>query len=386
MATWDTAMPQALDESGFFDEMWSDANKDFNEPPNLGKVLEEMKSLPSGPTDEIELKKDYKDWVETILAPTFSEDSAGVWFYAYMNIPLLKLPPPHYKEDNQQWTVSPDSQVKPWRPKPDYVEGIDGRHLPLWITQALGAYVKPESKLALPNFMVEYKGKGSMKIAHQQARLDGGFGSQGFFKLYEFLKKHLGHCFGQPLVGTVEYNGEIIIGNVHWATKSTSSTTGVEYHMRRVMAHFTRGVSFDQFVRNRAEMRNFRWYFANIRASILKKLQEIPMGKVQENYGKMSRNDLMILCRQRSLLVGKVDEMRQRLQDDDDARKATAATLATLGPSDTQETANNVFTPSPHVRDGPGPITPGSSFKRLHVSAEEDSEDQASPSSKRPKK
>jgi hypothetical protein len=243
----------------------------------------------------------------------------------------------------------------------------NGRHLPVWITHALGAYVKPESKLALPNFMVEYKGKGSMKIAHQQARLDGGFGSQGFFKLYDYLKTDLGDCFDQPLVGTVEYNGEIIIGNVHWATKSTSTITGVEYHMRRVMAHFTRGVSFNEFVKNRAKIRSFRRYFANVRERILKQLQEIPARKIQEKYDKMSRNELMILCQSRSILVGKVGEMRQRLQEDDGAKRATP------GPSDTR------------VPDVASPTTPGRSLKRFHLHSEEDSEYQASPSSKRPR-
>src|SRR5271168_5263986 len=103
-----------------------------------------------------------------------------------------------------------------------------------------------------------------MKIAHQQARLNGGFASQGLYRLYS----HIGHpekCLGKALVGSLEYNGEIIIGNVHWATRSTSEPGGVDYHMRRVMSHFTRGLSFEDFVKNRAEARSFRRFFADKR-------------------------------------------------------------------------------------------------------------------------
>src|SRR5579862_7427632 len=87
--------------------------------------------------------------------------------------------------------VLPDSQIKTWKPTPDFVEGIIGRLLLKWISTALGPYVRPDVALtvALPNLMVEFKGNGSMKIAHQQVRLDGWYASQSLFKLYEHLRQ-----------------------------------------------------------------------------------------------------------------------------------------------------------------------------------------------------
>ena len=37
-----------------------------------------------------------------------------------------------------------------------------------------------DAAMALPKIIAEFKGKGYMKIAHQQARLDGGYATQGF--------------------------------------------------------------------------------------------------------------------------------------------------------------------------------------------------------------
>jgi hypothetical protein len=109
--------------------------------------------------------------------------------------------------------------------------------------------------VALPNLMVEFKGNGSMKIAHQQVRLGGGYASQSLFKLYEHLRQ-LGEGEGefakpyknleftknfldQALVGSIEFNSEVIVGNVHWPTMSKDVDRKVDYHMRRVMCHFT---------------------------------------------------------------------------------------------------------------------------------------------------
>ena len=124
--------------------------------------------------------------------------------------------------------------------------------------------------MALPNFIAEYKGKDLIKTAHQRARLDGGIATQGLFRLYS----HLGcpeKCLDRVLVGAMEYNGDIIIGNVHWATE-LASKLGVNYHMHQVMLHSTRGFDFEDFVKKRAIVRNFRRYFADKREVTLKEL------------------------------------------------------------------------------------------------------------------
>jgi hypothetical protein len=79
----------------------------------------------------------------------------------------------------------------------------------------------------------------------------------------------------------MEYNGDIINGNVHWATESASEP-GVDYHMHQVMLHGTRGFDFEDFVKKRAIVRNFRRYFADKREVTLKELQSLPRGPTPE--------------------------------------------------------------------------------------------------------
>jgi hypothetical protein len=71
-----------------------------------------------------------------------------------------------------------------YRPKPDHTERIMTEWLPEWMPGLLKEYVKPTSQIALPNFVVEFKGDTSMEIAHQQARLDCGIVAQAFKALY----------------------------------------------------------------------------------------------------------------------------------------------------------------------------------------------------------
>jgi hypothetical protein len=404
MTSYDPQMPWKLADYGVFDEMFD--GDELKKPRNLQAILKHITSMQNdGRNKSREMEKgEYKRWAEAILAPAFSEDTAGLWFHPYMDIDILPLPPPHLKETNTQWKTMPDSQIRTWKPKPDFVEGIIGQNLPRWVSNALGAYVIPDSDaaMALPNLVAEFKGKGYMKIAHQQARLDGGYATQGFFKLYKHLDKlngegkgklgdlykgldFTGNFLDQALVGSLEFNGEVIIGNVHWAAKSTDVDREVDYHMRRVMCHLTRGIGFDDFIKNQAEARNFRQYFTNVREKIFKELLEIPQpGKPLETYKDVAGAHLKAMCKSRGIPVGKVGEMRQALQEND-KRSAIVARQATPGPSDTLVSVDNIFTPSVRSPNVTNPKVPGSSFKRLRVSTEEDSEDQASPSPKRVK-
>lgn len=322
MSTYDPKMPSALTRYRVFDEKWHDEILDLKEPDNMKDILDKITSPRVDTLDEAQCRAEYRDWVETILAPSFSEDMAGGWFPAYLAIPITRLLPPHYKEANKSWCTPSNSTIRGWKPKPDFVEGLIADEVPYWIRNTLKEFIEPDSEIALPNFMAEFKGKGAMKIAHQQVRLDGGVASQGLLKLYSHFKTPE-KCLGKALVGSVEYNGEVIIGNVHWAAKSNTVRGGVDYHMRRVMCHFTRGLNFKDFVKNRAEARNFRQLFAEIRENILKELKAAKSpASPAESYDKMTAAQLKDLCRERGLPHNKVKvaTMREQLRAYDAGR------------------------------------------------------------------
>ncbi len=76
-----------------------------------------------------------------------------------------------------------------------------------------------------------------MKLAHTQCRLDGALAARGYYELY-------GLC-GDPsvvlntaFVGTVEFNGESFVGNVHWISQPSNGGKEFEYHMTRVLCFF----------------------------------------------------------------------------------------------------------------------------------------------------
>ena len=287
MTAYDPLMPEKLTGFGVFDEMYSSDVQDLKTPNNMQDIVNAINARPNHNPNEVQLRQEYKAWLEAILKPIFNEDDAGRYFNGYMDLPQYDPPAPHFLAMKQQWTTPADSQIKTWKPNPDFVEGIAGPQLPEWISTALGPYVRPDVAMvvALPNLIAEFNCKGGMKIAHQQARLDGGYASQGLFKLYEYLRG-----LGQPyedldftqyfldhaLVGSIEYNGEIIIGNVHWATISKEPGRKVDYHMRRVMGHLSRGLGFKDFVTYRTQARNFRQYFSNEREKIFKELSGLP--------------------------------------------------------------------------------------------------------------
>lgn len=220
--------------------------------------------------------------------------------------------------------------------------------VPEWVPDHLKEYANPTSQIALPNFVAEFKGESSMKIAHQQARLDGGVAAKGFYTLYRDYNVPE-NCLGQALVGSLEFNPEVVIGNVHWATESKSKTgeVKVEYYMCRVMAHFTRGLNFEEFVRNRREARNFRIFFANIREEILKELNALPEpAKRGPNYDAMKKPQLQDECKRRHLRQGgNISELKDRLRAYDARRPNLEASVATSH-ADTRMTPDNRFTPS----------------------------------------
>jgi len=111
------------------------------------------------------------------------------------------------------------SQTLEYTPQPDYTERIAVDEMPSWIIKRLECYVRPSSEIVIPNFMAGFKGKGTMQIAHQQVRLDGGVAAQGYFKLLTLCNVGVDR-FGTAFAGTIESNADTIIVNIHWATLS----------------------------------------------------------------------------------------------------------------------------------------------------------------------
>jgi hypothetical protein len=59
--------------------------------------------------------------------------------------------------------------------------------------------------MAMPNFIAEFKGKGSMQIAHRQVRLDGGVAAQGYCRL--LTDCNIGeNPFNKAFVGTIKHS------------------------------------------------------------------------------------------------------------------------------------------------------------------------------------
>jgi hypothetical protein len=378
-------MRLVLTDNGFFDELWSEESSDVMAPPNLKSILKEINVPEPNEGNEIQNKFDYKSWIGAILSPSFSEGTGGHYFHDYMNISNKPLPLPHRREVDQKWKSHINSDIKPWKPKPDYAEGISAEQLPHWAIRDphLSTYINPDChlQLGLPNFLVEYKGEGSMKVAHQQARLDGGVAAEGLYKLYSRLNKSEESCLDQPLVGTLEWNGDVVIGNVHWATKSISGSREVDFHMCRVMCHMTRGIGIDDFLKNRAKARNFRQYFANVRERIFKDLQDFEKPvSTAETYEHMTGKQCLALMRERKMRMGRknVGEMRQALRDYDKA--GCVAGSAATARSDSPASTINRLVYSP---DAISPVLPNTSFGGRRTRSGDDMADGELPSKRR---
>jgi hypothetical protein len=86
----------------------------------------------------------------------------------------------------------------------------------------------------------------AVRYIHSKGVIHGDLG--GYFRL--LTDCNIGeNPFDRAFVGTIESNAETMVGNVHWATRSHDKSRDVEYHMRRVFHHFTRGITRKDFLR-----------------------------------------------------------------------------------------------------------------------------------------
>jgi hypothetical protein len=89
-----------------------------------------------------------------------------------------------------------------------------------------------------------------MFTGHVHNRRCGATASQAFVEYFVQLHDKPKSAWNVARVGSIEFTGSVIIGNVHWVSSSDESGHDPEvrkYHMTRVMCHFTYGLGFQNF-------------------------------------------------------------------------------------------------------------------------------------------
>lgn len=156
-------------------------------------------------------------------------------------------------------------------PKPDCAEGLENVSVPQWIAIDLRGLASP-GPLAFPNLTMELKRDGSMFTAYAQNRLSGSIGAQAYHEYYTEIRHTPDKSWDIARVGSLQFNGTIVEGNIHWVSKvggDGSRPQDRAYHMTRVMCNFTTGLGFEDFKKARREARNFRDYFCRVRQDLL---------------------------------------------------------------------------------------------------------------------
>ena len=244
-------------------------------------ILKPRQSPPPSEDEYIEYSKEVRDAnnESAIAMVPFTS------FFGLNSVHHLKAG--HKKESNQLWidhqhilgdADSVDVDVK-IAPKPDYAEGLAVPKIPRWICKDLGGIGVPSARLAFPNFIAELKRDGSMFVGHTEIRHYGSVGAQAYHQYYAQIQKDLEESWNTARVGSVQFNGLVVEGNVHWVSKCNGDGTKPEnrkYHMTRIMGHFTSGLSFEVFQVARREARNFRDYFQTVREKHLQDFQLKP--------------------------------------------------------------------------------------------------------------
>lgn len=143
--------------------------------------------------------------------------------------------------------------------------------MPEWIVNDLNGLIAPSS-LAFPNFILELKRDGSMYTAYAQNMHNGSTAVQAYHEYYAQIRNTPDESWNIARVGSIQFNGSIVEGNIHWVSKKDGDGTRPqdrEYHMTRVMHNSTTGLGLEDFEKARREARNFRDYFRNVREELL---------------------------------------------------------------------------------------------------------------------
>jgi hypothetical protein len=377
MSAYDKNLPELLTRRSIFDEVLPPNPEN---PKNLKAIQDAILAVPFPPTDTREPDEqeieDYSTYCQIIFEPGISESDIG----SRACVPLFgipnKLPGIHIRGGGPKWGDVGQPKLD-YVPRPDYIEGISSLLLPEWVEKHLGNYARPIAGVAFPNFLVEYKGETSMRVAHTQCRLAGAYAARGYYELHGL--------YGSPdvildtaLVGTIEFNGEICVGNVHWVSKPSGGSGDLHYHMKRVLCSFTRGLGEKDFIRTRQMARNFRSYFTDLRAEHFKKLQSLKPRRHPPNYPSFKISRLKHELQSRKLSTkGLKPDLIRRLEEHD-AEENTQA-LESLLDSVSQSRMNSQSSNPGGSFESPRPSNFTSSFQSQKRVLETDDSDDAQP-------
>lgn len=246
---------------GILDQEFQNGGIEYDKPSNYDTIRD---AISAERLDDVPSEADHREFVETLWETSNEAEKRDV-YEMFFGIPK-RLRKPHRKSLEGKWVkhipitgelARKDCKQKP---HPDAAEGLQALHIPQWILKRLHGYAVPRSRFAFPNFVVELKRDKSMFTAHVQSRHCGAAAMQGFVEFYLRLGD-AADAWDTAKVGSIEFNGDVVVGNIHWATKSDVEPKGRKYHMTKAMCHFTHGLSFEQFKLARREARNFRDYF-----------------------------------------------------------------------------------------------------------------------------
>ena len=226
-------------------------------------------------------EEDYVAYWESVFHSKNEQEIAFDPFSSFFGL-SKRMSKGHRKVLNRQWAKhtmirgGAENVNFTFPPKPDYAEGLDKLLVPEWICNDLGGIVLPTTDFAFPNFTVELKRDGAMTIGYTQNRHNGSIAAQAYHEYYTKIRKEPEKSWDIARIGSIQFNGSILEGNVHWVSKTGGDGTNLadrEYHMTRIMCHFATGLNFEDFTKARREARNFRDYFRGIREEHLKNFQ-----------------------------------------------------------------------------------------------------------------
>ena len=269
-----------LKDRGILDQQFKQTGFDLETPSNYRQIRAAI--VKDRPRDHPSMTE-YRDYTELAFSVS-NEPDVRIIYPIFFGVPP-KLKVPHLQLSDGRWNEQ-EPIIGPLEldsckqaPKPDLAEGLDANEVPRWIRERLSDYSMPRAGLAFPNCLVELKRDQSMFVGHVQNRHSGAVASQAFVEYYVQLHKDSKPAWNTARVGSIEFNGDIVVGNVHWVSSSDEfgqDPTVRKYHMTRVMCRFTHGLSYEDFKLARKEARNFREYFLNDRERFLKQCKATP--------------------------------------------------------------------------------------------------------------
>jgi hypothetical protein len=277
---YNEAFIDELQERGVLDQRLNSDMSELEKPSNYVQIRD---AITKDRPDDRPSEADFKKYTEAAWSVANEAGQGRPYALFFGNTEDIEQP--HIRREDKRWKEHKPvigalniNHSKPL-PKPDVAEGLRALNIPLWIRERLGGYAVPCARVAFPNYLAELKRDASMFTAHLQNRHCGAVASQAFVEYFVQLHGKPDDAWNMARVGTIEFNGDVVIGNIHWVS-SRSDASGKDravrkYHMTRVLCRFTSGLSYEDFVVARKEARNFREYFEAGREAFLKECKEL---------------------------------------------------------------------------------------------------------------